>query len=48
MTHILKSMVYFDDAREQVMPRMHREIAWGDVVARMEGVVKEYMAKNTG
>lgn len=38
--HILKSMVYFTDAEEQPMPRMHREIEWELVKERMKRIVK--------
>lgn len=30
-THILKSLVYFDDADKQPMPRMHRPLNWNEV-----------------
>ena len=29
--HILKSLVYFDDAEDQPMPKMHKKIAWENV-----------------
>jgi hypothetical protein len=29
--HLLKSLVYFDDAQGQPMPRMHKEISWEEV-----------------
>lgn len=28
LLHILKSLVYFDDADEQPSPRMHKEVSW--------------------
>lgn len=30
-THILKSLVYFDDADAQPMPRMHKDVSWKQV-----------------
>lgn len=30
-THILKSLVYFDDADAQPMPRMHKDVSWEQV-----------------
>lgn len=30
-THILKSLVYFEDADFQPMPRMHKQVEWGEV-----------------
>lgn len=30
-THILKSLVYFDDANDQPMPRMHKEVSWEQI-----------------
>jgi hypothetical protein len=29
--HIAKSLVYFEDARQQPMPRMLQEVSWDDV-----------------
>ncbi len=29
--HILKSLVYFQDADDQPMPRMHRQVSWEEV-----------------
>lgn len=28
LLHILKSLVYFDDANDQPSPRMHKEVSW--------------------
>lgn len=39
-THILKSLVYFEDAEGQPMPRMHKEVKWEDVETKMKEVVK--------
>jgi hypothetical protein len=30
-THILKSLVYFDDADEQPIPQMHKDVSWEQV-----------------
>lgn len=30
-THILKSLVYFEDAKSQPMPKMHKEATWDEV-----------------
>lgn len=30
-THILKSLLYFEDAEEQPMPRMHKEVSWEEI-----------------
>lgn len=30
-THILKSLVYFEDADSQPMPRMHKQIEWSEI-----------------
>jgi hypothetical protein len=38
--HILKSLVYFDDADEEPMPRLHKDIEWDEVKERMVEVVK--------
>jgi predicted nucleotidyltransferase component of viral defense system len=38
--HILKSLVYFVDADNQPMPRMHREIEWEQVKERLREIVK--------
>lgn len=40
-THILKSLVYFDDADAQPMPRMHISINWEDVKTEIIAKVKE-------
>ncbi len=41
ITHILKSIIYFDDAELQPMPRLHKQIEWEQVKERMKEVVKE-------
>jgi hypothetical protein len=39
-THILKSLVYFDDADAQPMPRMHKEVSWELVKTSVTEAVK--------
>ena len=39
--HILKSLVYFDDADNQPMPRMHKDVTWETI---KEGLMKEVKA----
>lgn len=41
-THILKSLVYFEDAENQPMPRMHKGIDWTSVKNRLIEEVKKY------
>jgi Nucleotidyl transferase AbiEii toxin, Type IV TA system len=38
--HILKSLVYFDDAQSQPMPRMHIDISWEKIKASLISKVK--------
>ena len=38
--HILKSLVYFDDAESQPMPRMHIEVSWEKVKSSLISIVK--------
>lgn len=38
--HIMKSLVYFKDAEEQPMPRMHKDIVWEEVKNRVVLAVK--------
>jgi hypothetical protein len=38
--HILKSLVYFDNAESQPMPRMHTDVSWEDVKASLISIVK--------
>ena len=40
--HLLKSLVYFVDAEDQVMPRLHSDIDWDKVKTKMIEVVKEF------
>lgn len=38
--HILKSLVYFEDAEDQPMPRLHKKIDWREVKRKMVESVK--------
>ena len=40
--HILKALVWFDEAESQPMPRMHQKADWEMVKQRMVKAVKEY------
>jgi len=42
LTHILKSLVYFDVAEEEPMPRMHQDISWKKVKEEIIKTVKTY------
>lgn len=39
-THILKSLVFFDDAENQPMPRMHRDVSWNQIKETLVLAVK--------
>ncbi len=41
-THILKSLVYFEDAEVQPMPRMHLNVSWEDVKEKMRDASKSF------
>ena len=41
-THILKSLVYFEEADGQPMPRMHKEADWKTIKAKLVEEVKKY------
>lgn len=41
-THILKSLVYFEDAEAQPMPRMHIQVKWEEVKKTIITKVKEF------
>lgn len=45
-THIMKSLVYFEDAEQQPMPRLHREVSWEKVKRRMIEAVKKIEFKS--
>jgi predicted nucleotidyltransferase component of viral defense system len=40
--HILKSMIYFNDAEDQPMPRMHKEVSWGKIKKELISVVTNF------
>lgn len=40
--HILKSLIYFEDAEKQPFPRMHEEISWEIIKKEIEKAVKEF------
>lgn len=39
-THILKSLIYFDDAEDQPIPKMHKNISWDEVKSFLTTTVK--------
>ena len=41
-THILKSLVYFEDADNQPSPRMHKDASWDEVRRGIIEKVKEF------
>jgi predicted nucleotidyltransferase component of viral defense system len=40
--HILKSLVFFEDADKQPMPRMHKDIEWSHIKNMISSQVKNY------
>lgn len=34
-THIMKSLIYFDDAENQPMPRMHNQVTWEEIKSKI-------------
>lgn len=40
LTYILKTLIYFKDAKPEPMPRLHKKIDWEDVKKRMGEVVR--------
>jgi hypothetical protein len=40
LPHILKSLVYFEDADNQPMPRMHKQVEWEEVKRKIIEVAK--------
>ncbi len=40
--HLLKSLVYFDDADNQVMPRMHLDVTWDQVKSNIVNAVRSF------
>lgn len=45
VTHIIKSLVYFDDAEEQEMPHMLKELDWPEVKNFFKGEVKRITSR---
>lgn len=45
-THIMKSLVYFNDAQQQPMPRIHQEVSWGGVKEKIIEAVKKIEFKS--
>lgn len=41
-SHILKSLIYFDDAENQPMPRMHKQANWSEIKQKITQEVKSY------
>jgi len=39
-THILKSLIYFDDAETQPIPRLHQDVSWNKVKETLVSAVK--------
>lgn len=42
-THILKSLVYFEDANAQPMPRMHKDVSWENVKQYITQIVAPFV-----
>lgn len=40
--HILKSLIYFEDADEQPLPRMHKEVSWKIIKKEIKKAVKSF------
>ena len=38
--HLLKSLVYFEDAEQQPMPRMHQDISWNQIKTEKSSEIK--------
>ncbi len=43
---VLKSMAYFENADEELMPRMLKNIAWDEVKETIKNTVQEYITKD--
>ena len=41
LLHVLKSLVYFDTAEEQPLPKMHQDVSWAEVKKLITTKVKE-------
>lgn len=42
LVHILKSLIYFEDAEKQPMPRMHKKVEWEEVKSKITKEVKNF------
>jgi len=42
LPHILKSLVYFDNAENQPMPRMHQDVSWGKIKEEIIKKIKSF------
>lgn len=42
LAHIIKSILYFQDAQNETMPRMHKDIDWEEIKKDLVIKVKEY------
>ena len=45
MSHILKSLIYFEDAEKEPMPMMFNQTTWQEMKNEIKKQVKQYMAK---
>ena len=45
MSHILKSLIYFEDAEKEPMPMMFNQTTWQEMRNEIKKQVKQYMAK---
>lgn len=43
-THLLKSIIYFEDAKKSEFPKMIKKVDWEEIKKRIVSVVKQYMA----
>lgn len=43
--HIVKSLIYFDDAESDEMPKMLKKVAWEDVKKYFENEVKKLLVE---
>jgi len=42
LPHILKSLVYFDNAQNRPMPRMHQDVSWGKIKEEIIKKIKSF------
>lgn len=43
MTHILKSLVYFEDAEKEPMPKMLVEVSWNEIKKFFKEEIKKLL-----